>query len=173
MLEAGTDPTNAAVFARAVDVVLTAFVVGFISWAFARRKNNSETDKNDAEADRNNSETIKNLTGVVRELQDDIDGFIVRVKGLQANVETSDDAKRQAEAMILTTKAAEAEKLADTLRDFGAEKARFLDAVVKMQMIVIQITRLLEGPDYNRSELRREAIRIAELLHFLKGQLEK
>jgi hypothetical protein len=149
---------------------ISAAVAAVFTWLLTGKKTESETRKNNSDVDLNESEIIQNLVNIIGKLQTDIDSFIERTKGLRVQVDAAEDAKRQADLLIEQVRRDEADKTRELHRAFAAEKAKLAESVITMQMIINNIaTEIADCP--NNSELKREAVRISELLHYVRGKL--
>jgi hypothetical protein len=158
-----TDPAVNRYLELLITGIISAGVAGFFGWFFGRKKIGSEINVNE-------SEVIQKLVNTIGDLQDDLDSYIERAKLLRVEVETIGAAKRDADRLIDQVKLENDAQVRDVHKTYVAEKRKLAESVVKMLMIITEIQSEIETCP-NHSDLKREGVRLKELLHYVHGQL--
>jgi len=143
--------------------VVSAFVSGFFVWLFTRPKTKSETEKNQAES-------IQTYIATISKLQQDIETWITKVKEIRIEASKIEDANRDLKRTLEDVQEEQDEKISDLHRSFREEKDRLYESISKTLRIVKEIeAEAHKYPEYKN--LQREAIRIVEMLTYIKGKL--
>src|SRR5258706_2862987 len=130
----------------AATAIFSAFASGFFVWLFARKKTGSEIHKTE-------SETFQTYIGIIRDLQNDINGFVEKTKTLRI------------ESAALELIKSDSEKK-------WATRDRKLAKLLKTALTGIQrITPLLPGP--KSKDPYHEMIRIEECVFSTLRELER
>ncbi len=158
-----TIPAATEIVKLAAVAILSAATGAFFPWLAGRRKTGTEVEKNE-------SEIIQGYVKIVAQLMADVDKLITDLRAVRIEVKVAEDAKAEADDLIEDVRRGEAIKIRDLHRAFVVEKETLGKSVGKMIKIVDAVTeKLSECP--NNHELRREAVRLKEMLYYVRNRL--
>lgn len=152
--------------------LIVAIISALSAWIIARRKNESEAEKNVSEATLNESEIIQNYIKTVSDLQSQMDTWLTKIKDLRVEVNTVEELNSELEKTLHGLQEKEYKALIEVHLKYKRERDRLLHAVEKLIKLVRPVVDTLAvNPEFVK--LRQESIVILETLYRLRDRLQK
>lgn len=172
LLESSTEIVKGIDWAEIVKLSLVGLIAAFVSWLFTRRKLDSEIDKTQSDIEKNEADIIRTYVETVKTLQSEVDSWIAKVKLLRTSVSDSEDQTDEVKRQLKRVEIQHQTTIDFLSAAFKLEKERIIESVVKTIKIIETIQEQAHlYPQFN--DLDREAIKLREMLYYIKTQLEK
>lgn len=144
--------------------LISAIIPSVMTYLVTRRMNTASSRKTESEA-------IKNYLEIIIDLQGQLEIWITKVKDLRVSTVATETMNYELKQAIKDAKTSEQERMTKLHWLFKQEKERLYQHIVK----VLRIAKEIEAEVFkyaNQSDLKRETIRIVEMLTYVKGKLD-
>lgn len=157
---------------RVLESIIPAIIVGILTYALARRKNNSEISKNEADVEKSHAETVKIYIDMISALNVELGNWITQVKQLRSEADKASEEHEETEKEAKKAKTDYEDDIAALNYAFKRERSSVTE----------KLTELIKELEEHLNDLishgiaqpvRMRAILILEGLHNLKEALSK
>lgn len=146
-------------------------IVSFVTYMVARAKYKSEVKKNVSDSDKSDSESIKNYIQTISELQEEIEGWIDKVKDLKINSIAIEELKKEFTSTVTRIKLEHDDYVKGIIRTAKADRENTYDMVSRLYKLMLVVEeKLSEYPDMK--DIKREVIRVTEMLNTVKNKVD-